>query len=100
MIIAAGIAAQAASALAGTLRGKDGAGSAGSDFANLTADIGALLPGGAKPGVAGSGAGTGSIIGDLGALGQDLLGGLGLGAPATAPGVAAQAYASASTLAT
>ncbi len=109
MIFAAGIAAQAASALAQALQSKTkpapgggSAGSAGTDFQNLTADIDALLPGGQRAGATGPGSGTGSLTGDLASLGSDLLGSLGLGAAPPAPppsaSSATQAYASASTL--
>ena len=104
MIIAAGIAAQAATALAQALQGKNRSGASGSpttDFSNLTADIGALLPGGGSAGGNGAGSGTGSIGGDLSSLGSDLLGSLGLGATNAppSPSAAAQAYAAANTLA-
>ena len=99
MIFAAGVAAQAATALAQALQNKAKPGGssngASTDFANLTADIDALLPGGAKAGSGGPGSGTGSVGGDLFSLGSDLLGSLGIGAgtPASTPAAAAQAYA-------
>lgn len=101
MILAAGVAAQAASALANAMQGRSHAGSsAGSpstDFRNLTADIDAMLPGGNRP--SGAGPGTGSIGGDLLSLGSDLLGSLAPGAPPASPSGAAQAYGAAHSLA-
>lgn len=103
MILAAGIAAQAATALATAMRNRShaapsGAGSAGTDFQNLTADIDAMLPGGGRAHGTGTGSGTGSIGGDLLSLGSDLLGSLGLGGPAALPAGAVQAYRAANTL--
>ena len=101
MILAAGVAAQAASALASAMQNRAKTGSSGesasTDFQNLTADIDALLPGGGGAAGTGPGSGTGSIGGDLLSLGSDLLGSLGLGASAP-PGSPAQAYATAHTL--
>ncbi len=103
MILAAGVAAQAATALATAMQNKShaapsGAGSASTDFQNLTADIDAMLPGGAHALGTGPGSGTGSVGGDLLSLGSDLLGSLGLGAPAAPPTSAVQAYRAANTL--
>jgi hypothetical protein len=105
MIFAAGVAAQAATALAQALQNKNKPGSTSNststDFANLTADIDALLPGGAAAGSNGVGSGTGSVGGDVVSLGSDLLGSLGLnpdGTTGTSAASAAQAYAQAHTL--
>lgn len=100
MILAAGVAAQAASALATAMRNRShaapsGAGSASTDFQNLTADIDALLPGGGGANTTGPGSGTGSVGGDLLSLGSDLLGNLGLGAQPAPPANALQAYSAA-----
>ncbi len=103
MILAAGVAAQAASALANAMQNKakpgSSGGSASTDFQNLTADIDAMLPGASSTANAAPGSGTGSVGSDLLSLGSDLLGSLGLGAPAASPSAAMQAYNATSTLA-